>query len=115
VDAGEPVKAHDLDHRPDLRLGAAQQDRPATHAQAARDHGEVEHQGSVSEHKVAEVDDHVVLRADRSGERGAPASLRRPVLVATASKNRGLVIEVDDGGESYKKCRAAARPATRLS
>jgi hypothetical protein len=115
VDAGEPVKSHDLDHRPNLRLGAAQQDRPAAHAQAARDHGEIEHQGRVSEHKVAEVDDHVVLRADRSGERGAPASLRRPVLVATASKNRGLVIEVDDGRENYKKCRLAARPETQLS
>jgi hypothetical protein len=109
------MQPDDLDHRADLRLGPSQQDRATTHTQAARDHREVEHQRCVSEDEIAQIDDHVVVRANRSDERGAPASLRRPVLVATASKNRGLVIEVDDGRETYKKVRSTARPAIPLS
>jgi hypothetical protein len=90
------VKADDLDHRPDLGLGAPQQDRPPTHAQTSSEHREIQHQRGVGEDELAQIDDDVILGGERAGERRAPAALRRPVLVAATAQDRGLVLEVDD-------------------
>ena len=95
-DPGEAMEPDDLDERPDLRLGSAEQDRAAVRTQPASEHGEVEHQRRVGEHEVREVDDDVGLRTNRSGECSATASLCGAILVALAAKRRGLVIEVDD-------------------
>ncbi len=64
--------------------------------QAASQDGEIEHQRSVGEHELVEVDDHVGLRADRPRQRLAAATLRIAILVATAAQCWWLVIEVDD-------------------
>ena len=90
------MKADDLDHRPDLGLGATQQDLPPTHAQTSSEHREVQHQRGVGEDELGQIDDDVVLGGERPSERGAPAPLCRPVLVAAAAQDRGLVLEVDD-------------------
>ena len=72
--AGQPVQPDELDQRADLRLGAAEQDRAAMRAQAAREHRQIEHQRRVGEHELAEVDDDVGLGADRPRQ----ACRRRP-------------------------------------
>ena len=90
------MEADDLDHRPDLGLGASQQDLLPAYAQAASEHREVQHQGGVGEDELGQIDDDVILGGERTGQRRAPASLRRPVLVAATAQDRGLVLEVDD-------------------
>jgi hypothetical protein len=79
------MQAGDLDQRPDLRLGAAQQQRAASDPQTARNHRQVEHQRGVREHQFAEIDDDVSFSADRADQGLPTASLRRPVLISTAA------------------------------
>jgi len=100
--AGKAVQPDHLDQRPDLRLGAAQQDRASVGPQAPGDHRQIEHQRRVREDEFAEVNDDVSLRANRSREGLAPASLRRPILVSPASQGRRLVIEINDAGNLPK-------------
>jgi hypothetical protein len=79
------MQADDLDHRPDLGLSAAQQDRPTPDAQAACEHRQVEHQRSVGEHQPAQIDDHVILGRNCADEGWTTASLRGSILVAGAA------------------------------
>ena len=95
------MKADDLDHLQDLRLGAAQADRPPSHPKAAGEHGEIHHHRAVGEHQFAEVDDHVRFSAYGPYQRTAPTTLSRPVLVPAAAQRCGGVIEIDDGTETY--------------
>ncbi len=90
------MKSDDLDQRPDLRLGATQEDRAAVSTQTAGQHGQVKHQRRISEDEAGEVDDDIALRANRARQRPAAAPLRAPVLVALAAESRRFVIEVDD-------------------
>jgi hypothetical protein len=90
------VQAKGLNQRPDLRLGALEQDRLPVSAQAPRHHGEIEHQRRIREHQVAQVDDDVRLGPNGTGQRLPSEPLRVPVFVATAAKRGRLVIEVDD-------------------
>jgi hypothetical protein len=76
ADAGQPVQSGDLDQRPDLRLGPADEQRPAANPQAAGEHGEVEHERCVGERKLGEVDDDVGLGANRPRESSAAEALR---------------------------------------
>src|SRR4051812_40165708 len=80
VHAGEAVQPDQLDQAQDLRLGAAQAYEPLVGPQPARQHREVEHERSVSERELAEVDDHVLWRLQRARERAAPQALSGPVL-----------------------------------
>ena len=100
------MQADHLDHRADLGLRASQQNRSAADPQAPGEHREVEHQRCIGEHQLAEIDDHVGLGTQRASQRGSPASLRGPILVAAATEDRRLVIEVDDG-ENLQKIRAS--------
>jgi metal-sulfur cluster biosynthetic enzyme len=104
------MQADDLDHRLDLGLRAPDLDHLAVDAQTAGDHRQVEHQRRVGEHELAEVDDHVGVGAQCADQCGPPVSLRIPILVAAAAQDRRLVIEVDDGRETYKKLRPPTRP-----
>ncbi len=96
MNAREAMQPEHLDQSADLGLGAADTDRPAVRPQPPSQDGEVEHQRGVGEHQLAEIDDHVGLGADRSGQRGASKSLRIAVLIATAAEGRRLVVEVND-------------------
>jgi hypothetical protein len=97
-DPGKPVKPHQLDQRPDLRLGPPQQDRAPARPQTAGQHGEVEHQRGVGEHQFAQVDDDVGLGPERPRDRGAAEALGRAVLIAADAEYRRVGIEVDDAG-----------------
>jgi hypothetical protein len=90
------VEPDDLDELLDLGLRAAQADEPAVCAQAAGEHREVEHERQVGEHELGEVDDHIGLRAQGTGQGAAARSLGGSVLVADAAKPGGSVIEDDD-------------------
>jgi hypothetical protein len=96
VNAREAMEPEHLDQGADLRLGAADTDRPAVRPQPPSQDGEVEHQRGVGEHQLSEIDDDVGLRADRSGQRGTAKSLGIAVLLATAAEGRRLVVEVND-------------------
>jgi hypothetical protein len=65
-------------------------------AQPAGQCGEVEHQRGIAEYELAQVDDHVVRGVDGLGEGAAAVPLRRPILVASTTQYRGVVIELDD-------------------
>jgi metal-sulfur cluster biosynthetic enzyme len=67
-------------------------------AQAASQKREVEHQGRVTEHQLAEVNHHVATGFDGAGERPAPVSLGRPILISSTAQDGGVGIEFDDGG-----------------
>jgi hypothetical protein len=90
------VHAHHLDQPTDLGLRPTDQQGTAAHAQAASEHGQVQHQRGVSEDELAEVDYDIGLRTDRADESLAPATLSGPVLISAAAQNRRFVIEVDD-------------------
>jgi hypothetical protein len=96
------VQTHVLDQCPDLRLGAAQVDGASPHPQPPSEHREVEHQRSVGETELAEINDHVGLGTDGARQRLAPRALRRSVLVAAAAQNAVPVIEIDDRGKLAK-------------
>ena len=98
LDTREPMQPDVLDQRVDLRLCAAEPDALALRAQPTGEYREVDHQRQVGERQLVEVDDDVGARMDRPGERLAPTTLRASVLIAAASQERGLVIEVDDSG-----------------
>ena len=66
ADAVESMQADHLYQCPDLRLGAAQQDRAPPGPQPAREHRKVQHQRGIREHELREVDDHVRLSANRA-------------------------------------------------
>lgn len=74
--AGKPMQTDELDQRPDLRLGAAEQYGAPVGTEPARQHRQVEHQRRVGEGKLAEVDDHVGLGANRAGQRPPSTTLR---------------------------------------
>jgi hypothetical protein len=57
--ARQPMKTDKLDQGSDLRLRPAQQKLPATGAQPAREHRQIDHQRGVGEHQLAQVDHHV--------------------------------------------------------
>ena len=89
------MEPDELDQPRDLGLGAAEAERATAAAESAGDHRQVEHQRCVSENEFGEVNDHIGLHPNRSRESGAPASLRRSILVAPAPQRGRLVIEVD--------------------
>ena len=90
------MKAHRLDQRPDLRLGAAEPDCPATRTEPAGQHREVEHQRGIGEHELSQIDDHLRLRLDRPSQRATPAALSRAVLIATAAQYQRYFLEGND-------------------
>jgi hypothetical protein len=90
------VESDQLDQRPDLRLGAAQQDRASAAAKAARQHRQVKHQRRVREDQLAQLDDDVGFGSERTGERTPAPALGTPILVAGASQDRRVVSELDD-------------------
>jgi hypothetical protein len=69
LDARELVQADHLDQRADLRLGAAQENRPAVGAQPAGQHRQVEHQRGIRERQLRQIHDHIVLGADGTRQR----------------------------------------------
>jgi hypothetical protein len=96
LDAGERVDPDDLDQRLDLRLGAAEHDRAAVCPQAPGEQCQVDHQRRVRERQFGQVNDHVGLRAQRSGQRATAASLGAADLVAGATEDgRGVAEDYD--------------------
>jgi hypothetical protein len=91
------MQPHPLDQRPDLRLGAAQQDRPPVGAEATGEDGDVEHQRGIGEDQLGQVDDDVCLGPDGPGQGRTPEALRVAVLITAATQRGRLVIEVNDG------------------
>jgi hypothetical protein len=73
---------------PGRRWGSAQHHRPAACAQPAGEQREVDHQRHVGEAEVGEIDGHVGLGAQRSGDRTSPKALSGAVLVPGAPKDR---------------------------
>jgi hypothetical protein len=96
------VQSDLLDQRHHLRLGTAHEDLAAPDAQAAGQHGQIEHHRRVGKGKLAQVDHHVRLCPKRAHHGASPASLRGPVLVSAAAQGRGVFIEVDDGQNLHK-------------
>jgi metal-sulfur cluster biosynthetic enzyme len=92
------VEPDDLDQAADLRLRRAEEDGTPARSQAPREHGQIEHQRCVGERQAAQVDDNVTLRPQGPDKSRSAESLRHPVLVSTAAQCRGLLLEVDDGG-----------------
>ena len=97
------MQADRLDQDLDLWLCAAEQDRASLPAKPPRHHREVEHQRRVREHELTQIDDHVGLCADRARQGLTPEALCASVFVASATKRRGLVIEVDDRDNLSKR------------
>jgi metal-sulfur cluster biosynthetic enzyme len=104
--AGQPVQPGALDLPADVGLGAAQTDRPALPTHAPSKHGEIDHQGDISESELAHVDDNVALRAKGSGKRRSPPGLRDAVLVSAAAQHGGLFAVIDDPGNLFEIGRA---------
>jgi hypothetical protein len=90
------MESHQLDQRPDLGLGAPQQDGPAVGPEATSQDGDVEHQRGVGEDELGQVDDDVGLGPDGADQSRPPGPLRVSVLVSAAAEGGRLVIEVDD-------------------
>ena len=103
ANAGQPVQPDHLDQRPDLRLRPAQEDRAAALAQAPREHRQVDHQRRVGEHQLTQIDHDVGIRTDRTDHRLATTSLRSPILVSRAAKDRRLLLEVDDVSQPIER------------
>jgi hypothetical protein len=59
------VEADDLDEALDLGLGAADEELAAGLAEAAGDHGQVDHQRGVGEDQLVEVDEDRSARVER--------------------------------------------------
>jgi metal-sulfur cluster biosynthetic enzyme len=96
-DAGQTVQADHLDHAPDLRLWAADEDQPPRAAQAPRHDRQVEDERAVGERELAQVHDEVALGAESTGESSAAPPSRRDVLVSRAAQEGRLFGELDDG------------------
>ena len=108
--AREPVEPGTQDLAADLRLSSAQAQSSATCPEPAREHGQVNHERDIRERELAEVDDHVALRAEGPRERLPSTSLCGPVLVSAAAQSRRLFTEVDDQLSYIQRCsRAASR------
>lgn len=101
--AGEPMQSDELDQPADVGLRAAQEDLAAMGAQPPCEYRKIDHERGVGEPQLGEVDNDIRLRADRTSEGRSTRTLRDPILVSTAAKNRGIVIEDDDGGQTYTK------------
>jgi metal-sulfur cluster biosynthetic enzyme len=93
---GLAVQTNQLDQGSDLWLSAAELDRPSVGTEATGQHGQIEHQRSVGEHELGEIDDDIALGMDRSRERLSADTLRVAILIPAAAKCRRCVIEVDD-------------------
>ena len=92
------MQTDQLDQGSDLHLRSSQAQRSASVAQPPRQHGQVQHQGRVRERQVREIDDHIALGFDRSGQ-GPPAEgLSGPVFLTLAAEDGGGVIKLDDPG-----------------
>jgi hypothetical protein len=107
------VQAHLLDHCPDVGLRVAEPKRPALAAQPLSQDGEVKHERRIPEDKLAKIDGDVAARIDRLGKSASPIGLRRPVLVASTTQHRGVVIELDDRGNLHNPAsrgKAGKRP-----
>lgn len=63
---------------------------------------QVDHQGRVGEDQFAEVDEHVVLGAQRADEGSASQALGGAIFVARADQRRRGVRELDDARKLYK-------------
>jgi hypothetical protein len=81
------VEPDELDQPHDLGLRLAKAKLASTRAQAPCDRGEVEHQRRVGEHEAAEVDDHILLRLDRSRQSATARPLGRAILIAAAAED----------------------------
>ncbi|MEA2212944.1 MAG: hypothetical protein QOF83_2892 [Solirubrobacteraceae bacterium] len=90
------MESDQLDQRPDLGLGAAQQHGPAVGPETTSEDGDVEHQRGVGEDELGQVDDDVGLGPDGADQGRPPGSLRVAVLVSAAAERGRLVLEVDD-------------------
>jgi hypothetical protein len=97
------VQADRFDQGHDLRLGSAQPQRATAHPQAPGQHGEIEHQRGIGEHELAQIDDDVGLRLDRTDQRATADALGGAILVAATAERRYLFIEIDDGGKLHKR------------
>jgi metal-sulfur cluster biosynthetic enzyme len=94
-----------FDHTADVGLRVAKAQLPAAGPQPAGDERKVQHERGVGEAQISQVDDHVVVRPQRAGQRRPPAGLGRKVLVTAASQHGGLFAEVDDDAASYTQPR----------
>ena len=79
-------------------------------AQAPGEHCQIQHHRRIRERQIGQVDDHVGLSAQRTDERLAATPLGASILVATAAQDRWLVMEVDDGRESYRTVMGRRNP-----
>jgi hypothetical protein len=94
--AGKAVQADDLEHTQHLGLRVAQEHLPPGPTQAAGDDRQIEDQRAVGERELGEIDDHVALAGEGSGEGCAPPPARRNVLVSRAAQHCRLFGELDD-------------------
>jgi metal-sulfur cluster biosynthetic enzyme len=90
------VQTDVLDQGQHLRLGTAEQDAAAPRAQAARQHGEIEHHGRVGEDQLGEVDDDIRLGTNGPDQCLPPSALRGTVLIAAAAQGGRDLIEIND-------------------
>jgi len=81
-----------------VRLRAGEPQRAVVCAQPLREAREVHDQRGIREAQLGQVDDDVARRAQRDGDRPAPAADRRAVLVPCDDEDRELFIETDDRG-----------------
>ena len=90
------MQADELDQRVDLRRGTAEPDAAADPAEPPRDHCEVQHQRRVGERQPGEVDDEVRLQRECPRQGASAQRLRDPVLITTATQDRGVFLQFDD-------------------
>ena len=96
------MQADVLDQRADVGLGALEEELPAGHAQAPREHREIEHERRIREGEAGEIDDDIGRRADGLREGLAAQGLRRPILVA-ATTEQGWVFVVGDDADNLSQ------------
>jgi hypothetical protein len=100
-DAVETGEADDLDEPGDRRLRRAQaQGRPAA-AQAAGEHGQIDHERRIGQAEAAEVDHDVFAGSEGTSDGTAPTPLRGPDLLPPAPQYGVLFVERDDGAARY--------------
>jgi hypothetical protein len=77
----------------------------------SRQHHQVQHERSIGEHELGQVDAHVLLSADGPDQCPAATALRRAILVAGAAQYGRFVIKDDDPRNLLKSTRTC--PAHR--
>ena len=96
ANAGEAMQAYTLDLLADVGFCSAQPESPTLSPQPASEHRQIDHQRSVGECELAEIDNDVALGAKGTRQSLPSTALSGSILVSATPQGGGLFAEVDD-------------------